>query len=170
MMLIRYRTAASVLVSALLLWFSTVSIAQTPINDAAALADLRVGKGVFLIDFTNPGKTAFYLDVIRGTHAGMRKQGVDPDFVLVFIGRTVAFLSTEPSEELALEYAEDLQAIAEHVAALQSLGVRMEVCAVATRVFGVDNETILPGMDVVGDGFISLIGWQNQGYRLVPIF
>jgi hypothetical protein len=25
-------------------------------------------------------------------------------------------------------------------------------------------------MDVVGDGFISLIGWQTQGHKLVPIF
>lgn len=46
----------------------------------------------------------------------------------------------------------------------------MEVCAVATRVFGVDNDAILPGMHVVGDGFVSLIGWQSQGYKLVPKF
>jgi len=148
----------------------SVSAGDRPINDAAALADLKVGKGVFLVDFTNPGKTAFYLDIIRGTDAGMRKQGVEPDFVLVFIGQTVAYLTTEPTDELALEYEEELKSIADSVAALHALGVRMEVCAAATRVFGVDNGTILPGMNVVGDGFISLIGWQNQGYKLVPIF
>ncbi len=140
------------------------------INDAAALAGLKVGKGVFLIDFTNPKKTAFYLDVIRGTHAGMLKQGVEPDFVLVFIGKTVAFLTTEPGEKLARNNQAQLESIATSVAALSEAGVRMEVCAVATEVFGIDNDTILPGMDVVGDGFISLIGWQNQGYKLVPIF
>lgn len=147
-----------------------LAAAQKPINDAAALAGLEVGKGVFLIDFTNPKKTAFYLDIIRGTHAGMLKQGVKPDFVLVFIGKTVAYLSTEPDEELALEYGDELKSIAASVDALEKAGVRMEVCAVATRVFGIDNDRILPGMQVVGDGFISLIGWQNQGYKLVPIF
>lgn len=170
MFLLRGPVGAGMLLSLFLFAFSTLSTGQTAINDAVALGDLKVGKGVFLIDFTNPRKTAFYLDVIRGTHAGMQNQGVEPDFVLVFIGQTVAYLSAKPSEDLSLEYAEDLQAIAEHVAALSSLGVRMEVCAVATRVFGVDNDTILPGMTVVGDGFISLIGWQSQGYRLVPIF
>jgi len=25
-------------------------------------------------------------------------------------------------------------------------------------------------MDVIADGFISLIGWQTQGHKLVPIF
>ena len=147
-----------------------VTAAEGPVNDAAALADLKVGKGVFLIDFSSPKKTAFYLDIIRGTHAGMRRQGVEPDFVLVFIGPTVAYLTTEPSDELALEYGDELKSITDSVAALHELGVRMEVCTVACQVFGVDVGTVLPGMEVVGDGFISLIGWQSQGYKLVPIF
>ncbi|MEW8341799.1 MAG: hypothetical protein AB2708_18285 [Candidatus Thiodiazotropha taylori] len=46
----------------------------------------------------------------------------------------------------------------------------MEVCAIANRVFKVENEDVLPQMEVVGDGFISLIGWQTQGHKLVPIF
>lgn len=147
-----------------------VHAAEAPIDDAAALGGLEVGKGVFLIDFTSPKKTAFYLEIIRGTHAGMLQQGVQPDFVLVFIGQTVAYLTTRPDDELELEYGTELRSIAASVEALHELGVRMEVCAVATRVFGVDNDAILPGMHVVGDGFVSLIGWQSQGYKLVPIF
>ncbi|MES9838259.1 MAG: DsrE family protein [Candidatus Thiodiazotropha sp.] len=53
---------------------------------------------------------------------------------------------------------------------LKAKGVRMEVCAIANRAFEVENTTILPEMEVVGDGFISLIGWQTQGHKLVPIF
>ena len=40
----------------------------------------------------------------------------------------------------------------------------------ATRVFGIDNSTVLSGLTLVGDGFISLIGYQAQGYHLVPVF
>ncbi|MGB5736710.1 MAG: DsrE family protein [Thiohalocapsa sp.] len=144
--------------------------AESVINDSAALAGVEVARGVFLIDFTNPKKTAFYLDIIEGTHAGLVRQGAKPDLVLVFIGETVKYLSSKPEDELEMEYADALASIAESVAALAELGVRMEVCAVATRVFGIDNADILPGMQVVGDGFISLIGWQTQGYKLVPIF
>ncbi len=50
------------------------------------------------------------------------------------------------------------------------MGVRQEVCAIATRVMGVDNASLHEGLTVVADGFISLIGYQTQGYRLVPIF
>ena len=156
-------------VSIVLLMFS-LSISAKEINDSAALKDLKIAKSVFLIDFTNPNKTAFYLNIIKGSYDGLVKQNVKPEFVLVFIGKTVEYLTTQPTDELEMEYAEQLRSIAETARALKALGVRMEVCAVATRVFGIDNSTILPSMDVVGDGFISLIGWQNQGYKLVPIF
>ena len=147
----------------------TVLAAKT-IDDSAALKGVEETRSVFLIDFTNPQKTAFYLDIIRGTHEGLVRQGVTPDMVLVFIGETVKYLSTRPADLLAMEYGDQLESIAESSRELKKLGVRMEVCAVATRVFGVDNDTVLPEMDVVGDGFISLIGWQTQGHKLVPIF
>jgi len=57
-----------------------------------------------------------------------------------------------------------------NVAKLAEFGIRQEVCAVATRVFGINNKTILPGLTLVGDGFISLIGYQAQGYHQVPVF
>ncbi len=144
--------------------------ATAPVNDTAALQGVKEGKGVFLIDFSDPKKTAFYLEIIRGTHAGLTRQGVKPHFVIVYIGPTVRFLSTQPDDELALEYGDALTAIAEQVKALHQLGVRQEICTIATRVFKVPNDTILPGLTLVGDGFISLIGWQTQGYKLIPLF
>ena len=153
----------------LLLTFSGLATAA-PINDSHALRGIKEGKGVFLIDFTDPRKTAFYLDIIKSTHAGMVRQGVKPNFVIVYIGPTVKFLTTKPDDELALEHDESLKAIARHAKDLKDLGVRHEVCAVATQVFKVDNATVLPSMHLVGDGFISLIGWQTQGYKLIPLF
>ena len=48
------------------------------INDKAALNGIKEAKSVFLIDFTNVRKTAFYLNIIEGTHKGLIKQGVKP--------------------------------------------------------------------------------------------
>ncbi len=67
--------------------------ASAPINDAAALQGVKEGKGVFLIDFSDAKKTAFYLEIIKGTHAGLIRQGVKPSFVIVYIGPTVRFLT-----------------------------------------------------------------------------
>lgn len=140
------------------------------INDRAALGNLKHGKGVFLVDIGDPNKLNFYLEVIQGTYKGMKDQGVEPDFILVFIGPSVKYLSTSPAAETEQAAGGVLMEIESNVEALAALGVRQEVCAVATRVFGIENKTILPGMTPVGDGFVSLIGYQAQGYHLVPVF
>ena len=150
---------------------STVLQAEPPaINDRAALGDLKVGKGVFLVDIGDAKKLNFYLDVIQGTYKGMKEQKVEPDFIVVFIGPSVKYLSTSPSSETEQEAGGVLMDIESNLEALAALGVKQEVCAVATRVFGIKNDTVPPDLTLVGDGFISLIGYQAQGYHLVPVF
>ena len=140
------------------------------INDSMALNGIKEAKSVFLIDFTDIKTTAFYLKIIQGTHKGFVKQGVKPKMVLVFIGKTVKFLSTKQDEAFEMENENELKSIQNSIKEFAKLGVRMEVCAVATDVFKVDNSTIPTQMNIIADGFISLIGWQTQGYKLVPIF
>ena len=154
----------------LLLASATVQAGEAVINDAAALANLKTGKGVFLVDIGDARKLNFYLEVIQGSYKGMKDQGVDPDFILVFIGPSVKYLSTAPSDEVEQAASGLLMEIESNVEALATLGVKQEICAVATRVFGIDNKTVLPGLTPVGDGFISLIGYQSQGYHLVPVY
>ncbi|TCJ15524.1 hypothetical protein EZJ19_06755 [Parasulfuritortus cantonensis] len=155
---------------ALGLLFSPAMAAAEPFDDSDALHGLKEGKGLFLIDFADPRKTAFYLDIIKGTYQGMRRQRVKPDFVIVYIGPTVRFLTRRPEAELEMEQGDTLKAIADNVEALRQLGIRQEICSIATRVFHVDNGTVLPGLKLIGDGFISVIGYQSQGYKLVPLY
>ncbi|MFW6021815.1 MAG: DsrE family protein [Guyparkeria sp.] len=163
------RTIQSFLAAAVLALAMPLSVqAAEPIDDTAALAGVEEAKGVFQIDFTEAEKTAFYLEVIRGTHANFERQGLDPDLVIVFIGPTVEFLTTEADEEVADPAT--LMRIESEVARLAELGVRLEVCAVATEVFGVDNDTLFDGLELTGDGFVSMIGWQAQGYHPVTMF
>lgn len=156
------------LVAILALGLTSVNASQ--INDSAALNGVKSTKSVFLIDFTNVKKTAFYMKIIEGTHKGLVSQGVKPNMVLVFIGETVKYLSTKQDEAYEMENEEDLESIQQSIKNFSKLGVRMEVCAVATKVFNVPNNSIPKEMDIVADGFISLIGWQTQGHKLVPIF
>ncbi|MFP4462740.1 MAG: DsrE family protein [Guyparkeria sp.] len=163
------RTIQSFLTAAVLALAMPLSVqAAEPIDDTAALAGVQEAKGVFQIDFTEAEKTAFYLEIIRGTHANFERQGLDPDLVIVFIGPTVQFLTTEADEETVDPAI--LMRIESEVEQLAELGVRLEVCAVATEVFGVDNDTLFDGLELTGDGFVSMIGWQAQGYHPVTMF
>jgi len=158
-------------VGALLLFTSQILLAEMPeINDKTALSDLKIGKGVFLVDIGDAKKLNFYLEVIQGTYQGMKSQGVEPDFVLVYIGPSVKYLTTSPSAEVEEATGDVLLDIESNVDKLAVLGVKQEICAVATRVFKIDNNALYPGLTLVGDGFISLIGYQAQGYHLVPVF
>ena len=165
------RTLTALFTALALLFASQALLArQAPINDAAALADLKTGKGVFLVDIGDAKKLNFYLEVIQGSYKAMKAQGVEPDFVLVYIGPSVKYLTSAPAGDTEEAAGGTLMDIESNVEKLAALGVRQEICAVATRVFGVDNDTVLPGLTLVGDGFISLIGYQAQGYHLVPVF
>ena len=150
---------------------SSITISNaSKINDSVALNGIKEAKSVFLIDFTDVKKTAFYMRIILGTHKGFTNQGVKPTMVLVFIGQTVKYLSTKQEESFEMNNEVHLDSIQDSIEEFKALGVRMEVCNVATQVFNIDNNTIPKDMDIVADGFISLIGWQTQGYKLVPIF
>jgi len=145
------------------------SAGAAEVNDAAALRGIKEGKGVYLVSLDNPQKLALYLEIIKETHRSMAAQGVKPDIVLVFVGASVRFLVSEPEPELA-EAKPALQSVAGSVQDLNRLGVRQEVCVIATELFKVPLDRLLPGLIPVGNGFNSLIGYQAKGYGLVPIF
>jgi intracellular sulfur oxidation DsrE/DsrF family protein len=165
-----FKTFTHLVLSLALLLLTVAAGAEEQYSDAAALKGVEEGKGLFLVDITEPRKTALYLNIIEGTHAGMLRQGVKPDFIVVYIGPTVRFLTTKPDDLLEMEHGETLADIQQSVKDLAALGVRQEVCAIANRVFAIDNATLPPELTIVGDGFISLIGYQAQGYKLVPIY
>lgn len=135
-------------------------------NDSAALSGVEVGKGFFDInigvDLTMPeaaeGKLALYLGVIKQTVEGLENQGVAADIVVAFRGMAVMLITETTSEEIQAAVSE-----------LTELGVKFEACNIATGIFGVDNATILPEIKVVGNTFISAIGYQAKGYSPILI-
>lgn len=143
---------------------SPSAFAAEPLGNSAALQGVNDAKSVFLIKFDSPSRTDSYMKAIQGTHKGLLEQDVQSEIVVVFIGKAVQFLTTKPESSLVEEHGDALQSIAATAKELKSLGVRMEVCGTATKHFGVDNQSVLEEMTVVGNGFISLIGWQSQGY------
>lgn len=146
-------------------WLAAAPImAAEPLNDSEALRGVEETRTVFLINLDSAKRTDSYLKAIRATHKGLMEQGVSSKMVLVFLGPVVQFITTQPEASLAAEHGESVQSIAKTSKELEELGVRMEVCGAATKRFEVDNESILPEMKVVSNGFISLIGWQSQGY------
>jgi intracellular sulfur oxidation DsrE/DsrF family protein len=146
----------------------SASAAERP-NDADALKGVKQGKVIFDINMTDAKKMTLYLSVIRETVSDFIRQGVEPDVILAFRGKSVMLISKD-REAMDLTDFEHLDKIAEQLADLQKQGVRMEACSVATRLFQVDNATLLDGVKPVGNTFVSLTGYQAQGYANIPIY
>jgi len=151
---------------------ATPVYAEASPNDAAALENVSVGKAIFDINIAgdNPQKLALYLQVIQETVTGLVEQNVKPDILLAFRGSAVKLITTEQSEDLALDVEEQLEQVAALLKDLADNGVKIEACSVATRLFGVSNDTLLPNIKPVGNTFISLIGYQAKGYAVIPIY
>jgi intracellular sulfur oxidation DsrE/DsrF family protein len=128
-------------------------------NDREALKGLDTGKVIFDVRISDPEKMIFNLELIKETFEGMQRQEVKPVMIATFRGPGVKLLSREGTTE----------EIRDLVAGLKKKGVRIEVCAVATRVFKVDNSTLIPDIVLVGNVLTSLIGYQNKGYALIPV-
>lgn len=138
------------------------------INDADALAGYNQGKIVFDINLTEASKMALYLKVIQQTYNDLERQNINPDIVLAFRGLAVTIIQTDKPVDSPEERKLSDQ-ITKQVNHLQAMGVKMEACSVATGLFEVPNNNILPGIKVVGNTFVSLAGYQKQGYAIIPI-
>lgn len=138
-------------------------------DDADALRNVAQGKVLFDINMADPKKMTLYLSVIRETVDDLRRQGVKPDVILAFRGLSVRLISRD-REPMELADFDHLDRIAEQLTDLREQGVRMEACSVATRLFKVDNDTLLDGIKPVGNTFVSLTGYQAQGYANIPIY
>ena len=147
---------------------SPLVAAEQSIPDTAALKEVKTGKGVFDINLSSPEKLPLYLEVIKETHHGLKRQGVKPELIVAFRGTAVKLVSNARAN-FSKEQLEALQQSDELIHELSKSGVKFEACAVATRLFGVENSSILPQVKVVGNTFISLIGYQSKGYALIPI-
>jgi predicted peroxiredoxin len=145
------------------------AVATDKPNDADALKGVTEGKVVFDINIAEPKKLPLYLMVVDETVDDLKRQGVKPEVILAFRGKAVTLITKE-REQIELTDFEYLDKANEFIKTLQSKGVKMEACSVATRLFNVDNGEILDGIKPVGNTFVSLIGYQAQGYSTIPLY
>jgi len=91
-----------------------------------------------------------------------------PNVAVVFHGPVVKLLSSNRAPFDDAEWAE-VEKFQATLRQMKKDGVNLEVCLYAAQVLGVDKETIIPEVDHVGNGFVSIAGYQLQGYAVVRI-
>lgn len=153
----------------LLYWLFAASANAAALKDTRALKGLKEAKAVFMIDVNNPGRVAHILKTIAKTDKGMREQGVKPHIVVVVIGPAVAFLT---KDRRGIGYMDEraVAGVQGEVHKLAKMNIRTDVCGVAMKGMDVQPKDLIGDAHAVGNGFIEAIGYQAQGYELVPVY
>jgi intracellular sulfur oxidation DsrE/DsrF family protein len=141
-------------------WAGDYGDALKGVKSVKALFDVRIG---------SPGSAALHLKLMHQTYKDMLAVDKKAAFVVVFIGPSVKLISKN-REGFSPEDQAKLAEIAGTVSEMAKDGIKLEICLVAAKVFGVDPATVLPEIKGVPNGWISEIGYQAQGYSLVPAY
>lgn len=158
----------SILVIGLLLTSPITASAESQGNEHA-MAGVENGDVLFDITLSEPRMLTGQMNVIRETYRDLQAHGITPRMVLAFHGQNVHYL-TENLDTVSLEDLNQVEAFNQSLDKLMALkGVRIEVCAIATRVYGADRDAIRDGIEVVGNTYLSNIGYAKQGYAVIGI-
>jgi intracellular sulfur oxidation DsrE/DsrF family protein len=137
-------------------------------DDRAALSGLKEAKAAFDLTEGNARALLAKLETVDETRRSLLAQGVKPRFVLTFRGGSTRLVQTDP-EMIRAEDREVAARIARKLAEMgRAEGVEsLEQCAVAIRLQETSAEKVLPGIRVVGNGWISLMAYQARGYAYI---
>ena len=156
--------------ASLIILFSFISISKVYSQEFKVFEGLESIKTVVDFRKDKPQEVATYLNLIHQTYMGVKMNiNENTDFIIVFTGPVVKLLSINkdgfPSEE-----HETIDKIADNITAMAKDGIKMEICLYATQAFGIDSDSILPEIEQILNGWLSVIGYQAKQYSLLPIY
>jgi len=135
-----------------------------------ALKDVKGIKVLFNVSLGDPAFDNAVFWAVRNVYQDKAVSTLPekPQVAVVFHGPVVKLLSSDRTgfDEKANAEIDKFQATLRE---MKKEGVILEVCLYAAKVMGVDPATIMPEIDQVGNGFISVAGYQAQGYSVVTI-
>jgi intracellular sulfur oxidation DsrE/DsrF family protein len=150
-----------------------IALISTPVlagDYGNALQGVKSYDAVYEVTQKNPKVANLIFWAVKNSYEEAEVKGLanDPNIAIVFHGPAVKLLSSNKAPFNDAEWAE-VENFQDTLRQMKKDGVKLEVCLYAVKVMGVDKNTIIPEIDQVGNGFVSVIGYQMQGYSVVRI-
>ena len=149
-----------------------VSLAAIPAisGDYAALEGVKSVETVFDVSQGSPQTANIVFWAVNNVNddKSVRALSEPPQVAVVFHGPAVKMISTDRNGFKESDN-EALDKFANMIQQMKKDGVKFEVCDYALKVMGIDPKTVFPEVDHVGNGFISIAGYQAQGYSVITI-
>jgi intracellular sulfur oxidation DsrE/DsrF family protein len=138
------------------------------LSDRMALNGLKEVKFVVDVNVGDPELLLLRMDLLDTTYSQLLDAGVTPTVVVAFRGKASRFITKNPKylKPDQEKYRLEMKALIE---LFDELGFTIEQCGIAAAAQNIDPKDFLPQVRVVQNSYISLIGYQNQGYALLPM-
>jgi hypothetical protein len=137
-------------------------------NNDKALKGLTETKAYFDVTIGEPKPLLIRLQLIEKTYQQLVTAGVTPAFVVGIRGKASIFFTRGKDYVLDIDLPEKEQ-IAAMVKKLSALKIPIEQCRIAAGFEDIDAADFLPEVELVANGYLSMIGYQSQGYGFVPM-
>lgn len=149
---------------------ASVAYASSTEPAYASLDGLRSGNGVFEIRETKPEKIMLYLNIIHGIHTDPDLTAAvgRPELAVVFSERAVTHLSA--SRQITPDTEQFYASLDRKITEMVADGITVEFCQGAARLLGLSPQSAVPAMTEIDNAWVSLIGYQQQGFAYIPGF
>ncbi len=152
---------------ALFVLLPSLLFAGSPDN-RVAIADLKSVNIICDVNVGAPDLLLTRLELIDETYSQLLDAKVTPTIVVAFRGEASRYITRDnlyvPAQQMDVK-----KAIRQIVAQFQRNGIRLEQCAIAARARHIDPADLLPGVDLVQNGYVSIVAYQARGYALLPM-
>lgn len=133
-----------------------------------ALAGYRDIKAYFDVNIGEPEKLLLRLQLIETTYSQMVASGFSPRFVVGIRGKASNFF-TKDNEYILDTDIPTKKKIGSQVDQFKAHGFIIEQCSIAAGMQGIPVTSFLAPIKIVDNGYVSMIGYQSQGYAFVPM-
>ena len=135
-----------------------------------ALSGVSQVKAIFDVSQDSAFKLNLVFWAVQDVYTDSTVKGLSkpPQAAVVFHGPAVKLLSTDKNH-YKQQNQEEVKKFQDTLRKMKSEGVKVEVCQYALKVLKVDPKTVIPEVSQVGNGFVSIVGYQAQGYEVVVI-
>jgi intracellular sulfur oxidation DsrE/DsrF family protein len=141
---------------------------QTVYDNNPGLKGLDKIQVYFDVNVKDDNLLAYRMELIDHTIRQMAEAGVEVAAVIGFRGGASRFITADDHYVLAEELA-NKKKVQDWVVYFSDRGTIIEQCAIGAEINQIELQDFLPEVKVVGNGYISMAGYQTRGYALIPM-
>ncbi|OGW34848.1 MAG: hypothetical protein A2010_01130 [Nitrospirae bacterium GWD2_57_9] len=144
------------------------TVQAAPAAKAKALEGLKHMKIVCDMNVGEPKLLLKRMELLDRTYRQIAEAGVKTSVVVAFRGKASLFI-TKGDGYVAAEERDAKGDVHSWIERFKKQGFVLEQCSIAAEMLDVDLKDFLPEIEIVKNGYVSLVGYQQQGYAFLPM-